>query len=172
MGSVDGVRPAAAAGGAYGAGAATGAADTTGPADATGGVERRAEGATDGAERGATGADGANDGARGAIGAAPEREEITPVFGASLMRLVAGAGAGAALVGAATAARWTTGALLASVSPSSARPTGAFAAGATPDIVLRMSERALAPGRGIRDPISAPCFRPSDPNAAPMRKIK
>jgi hypothetical protein len=122
IGSVDGMRIVA--GGAYGS--KTGESD--GADGATEGADRGAEGATDGADRGAGGAaegadrggaDGvATDDARGAIGAMPERGGIEPAFGASLMRVVAGATlAGALLTGAAV----LTGALFAGALLAGAR---------------------------------------------------
>jgi hypothetical protein len=204
IGSVDGVRTVA--GGAYDS--KTGERDGTDVGDDDGetrGAERGADGtdgASDGAERGADGADGASDGARGATGAIPERGGIEPAFGASLMRVVAGATlAGPLLTGGATLtgtplltgaalsgarsfascarARPISGespcAVAASSCPLSASGTGCgggFAAGATPVIVLLIFERAVPPGRGIREPISALCFRPSEPTAAPMRNLK
>ncbi|MDB4934658.1 MAG: hypothetical protein JWP87_1630 [Labilithrix sp.] len=118
-----------------------------------GGGADGAAGGIDGVDRGADGATdaggGGTDGARGAI---PPRGTIEPDLGriagsASDMRAVAGA--------------TLTGPV-----------GGALAAGATPAIVFLRCERAEATGRGSRDALSAPLFRSSDPNAAPMRKLK
>lgn len=163
------------------------------------GAEVRALGAADGTVRGAIdgGAGGAMDGARGAIGAllaallsrggmdAGRGEEPGARPEASDMRRVPGATlTGASLVSTAMASAMSGEspcAVSASSCPLAASRVvtgaGALAAGATPDIVLRPTfERTFAPvaapGLGTRDPPSALNLRPSDPTAAPMRKLK
>ena len=89
--------------------------------------------AAEGAEAGG-GMDGATDSLRGAIGPNPERGGVEGVaFGASGIRLVRGA----ALIG------------------ESPFGSGAFACGATPDIVRLCFEREVSAGRD-RDTLSAP----------------
>jgi hypothetical protein len=148
------------AGAAADGGAGTGADGGAGTgADGTNGAnaadELGAAGATDGADRGATDGGGGMDGARGAM---PPRGTIDPDFarigaGASDMRVVEGAALGGA----------RSGLLIARL--------GAFAAGATPAIVFLRFGWTATTGRASGDALSAPLFRPSDPNAAPMRKL-
>lgn len=181
-----------------------GGSDALDASDALGGEtdgDRTVRGATD------WGAGGAIEGARGAIGAWLARGAIdaglavaTAASGAggSVMRRVPGAtltGVGlsfTALTGAAAASRALVSSASASAMsggrpcavaasswplPASLRTAGAFAAGATPPIVLRPTFERTAPlcaepGRGARVPPPALKFRTSDPTAAPIRKLK